>query len=360
MDKKEEKHKKILLTGGGTGGSVTPLLAIYESLKEKDEHEFLFVGTKEGIEKEMVNKTNIKYKWIHAGKFRRYFSVQNLIDAIKIIVGFFESLVLLMDEKPNVVISAGSFVSVPLVWGAWLFNIPVLIHQMDVRPGLANKLMAPCARKITTVFEESVSDYGNKAEWVGNPFQLKAKNGELKDIYQKFNLKDRLPVVLVIGGGTGAVGLNNLVYESLDELIKFCQVIHMTGRGKNNNKEKENYFSFDFLEQNKVYEIMKASDLIITRAGLSTLFEIAYFKKPAIIIPMPDSHQEDNAKYFSKKEAGLVLNEKKINKEEFVKKIKDVLKNLSLQKKLSENIGKIVKRGANERIVEIIKKLAYS
>ncbi len=347
--------KKILFSGGGTGGSVTPLLALAEDL-DKEKYEFLFVGTKDGIERDMVKKTNIRYRWIHSGKLRRYFSWQNFIDPFKIIIGFFESLALLTDEKPNLVISAGSFASVSIVWAAWLFNIPVIIHQMDIRPGLANKLMAGASKKITTVFEKSVADYGDKAEWVGNPIQLKIKNEELK-IKKNFGLKENTPIVLVIGGGTGAVSLNNLIYKNLDELTKFCQIVHLTGKGKNDHKEKENYFAFDFLEQDKVYETMYISDLIITRAGLSTLSEISYFKKPAIIVPMPGTHQEDNANYFLKKGASVVLHEEKVENKEFVKSIEDVLKDKEMQKKLSENIGEIIKRGANKRITEIIEKL---
>ena len=351
----DKKYKKILLTGGGTGGSVTPLLAIAENLG-RDDHEFLFVGTKNGVEKEMVKIANIKYKWIHAGKLRRYFSWDNFTDVIKIIVGFFESLTLLVDEKPDIIISAGSFASVPLVWGAWFFNIPILIHQMDIRPGLANRLMSPAAKKITTVFEKSVIDYGKKAEWTGNPVKKIEKIEE--DINKKFKLKKDLPVILIIGGGTGAVGLNNLVYGSLEELTKICQIVHSVGKGKiDENYKNENYHPFEYIEHDDLFKLLPIINLAVSRAGIGALIDIASFKKPIIIIPMPDSHQEDNADYFLEKGAAVVLDQNKIENKDFVKNIKNILEDKSLQEKLKTNIERIIKRGANERVIEIIETL---
>jgi UDP-N-acetylglucosamine--N-acetylmuramyl-(pentapeptide) pyrophosphoryl-undecaprenol N-acetylglucosamine transferase len=351
--------KKILLTGGGTGGSVTPLLAVAESLG-RDNYEFIFVGTRDGVERGMVKEADIRYKWIHAGKLRRYFSLQNFVDIIVILIGFFESLALLVDEKPKVMISAGSFVSVPLAWAAWFLNIPVLIHQMDIRPGLANRLMAPCARKITTVFEKSVDDYCKKAEWVGNPTQPSIVNlqGSDNEICKKFNLKQKLPIVLVVGGGTGAVGLNDLVYDSVSELVKFCQVVHSTGKGKIDRSCKcENYHAYEYIEHSDLLKLLPRASLVISRAGVGALMDIASSKRPAIIIPMPDSHQEDNANYFAKKEAGIVLDQEKVTKEEFITTVKDVVKSKEMQEKLSKNVEKVIKRRANDRILEIIKKL---
>jgi len=355
----KKEIKKMLFSGGGTGGSVAPLLALVNSLKKEGSYEFLFVGTKNGVEKEMVKSVGLKYKSITAGKLRRYFSLENFIDPFKILIGFFESLALLTDEKPDVIISAGSFVSVPLVWAGWLFNIPVLIHQQDARPGLANKLMAPCAKKITVTFKKSLADYGQKAAWVGNPIQLINNSRELSkgEILKKFNLKDDMSTVLITGGGTGAAAINNLVYESLDELVKFCQIVHLTGKNKTKDVKKENYQQIELLEQNKMYEIMRVSDLVITRAGLSTLTEISYFSIPAMIIPMPESHQEDNAEIFSKKEAALVLDQRELNKEKFVSSVKNILKDKVLKEKLSKNISGVIKKGASEEIIKIIKDL---
>jgi len=354
MDKKEIKRKKIILTGGGTGGSVTPLLALSESLKEAN-YNLLFIGTKNGIEREMVKNKNIRYKWINAGKLRRYFSWDNFKDAAKVIAGFFESLVILTDEKPDLIISAGSFVSVPLVWSAWLFNVPVIIHQMDIRPGLANKIMAPAAKKITTVFKKSIKDYGKKAEWTGNPIEF-SNNKETKDeIYNKFNLDINLPLIIVIGGGTGAVKLNSLLYNNLEQLVKKYQIIHITGIGKNDNKQNQiNYHQIEFIESKKLLLLIASSDLVVSRAGIGVLSELSYFKKPTIIIPMPNSHQEDNADYFLQKGAAIVLNQNSLTNDEFIKSIDSVFNDKALKERLVKNIGEITKNNAINRILEII------
>ncbi|MBU4014724.1 glycosyltransferase, partial [Patescibacteria group bacterium] len=170
----QKNIKKILLTGGGTGGSVAPLLAISDvgcRMSDVGKFKFTWIGTRNGVEKQMVQKENIKFISIASGKFRRYFSIKNFIDLFKIIFAFFQSLAILIKEKPALVMSAGSFVSVPVVWAAWLLRVPVLIHQQDVRHGLANKLMAPFANVITVTFEKSLADYGKKAVWTGNPAQ---------------------------------------------------------------------------------------------------------------------------------------------------------------------------------------------
>ena len=160
------KPYKILLTGGGTGGSVAPLLAIAESLTMQD---FLWLGTKSGPERKMVEEAGIKFKAISGGKLRRYFSFKNLGDIFKIKLGFFQSLFIMLKWRPNLVMSAGSFISVPVVYAAWLLRVPALIHQQDVKAGLANKLMAPFSKVITVAFEKSLADYGKKAIWIGNP-----------------------------------------------------------------------------------------------------------------------------------------------------------------------------------------------
>ena len=168
MSNSNQKKNKIMLTGGGTGGSVSPLLAVVDELKKQgDYYSFVWVGTKKGPEKFMVEREGIKFITIANGKLRRYFCLQNFIDPFKIIFGFFQSIKILNKERPKIVMSAGGFVSVPAVWAAGLLRIPVLIHQLDARPGLANKLMAPFASVVTTTFEKSVNDYGNKAEWIG-------------------------------------------------------------------------------------------------------------------------------------------------------------------------------------------------
>ena len=361
-----KKNIKILLTGGGTAGPVTPLLALVESIRNNPELnkniQFLWIGTEKGIEIEMVKNENLEFKSIKSGKLRRYFSFKNLVDPLYIIIGIIESFFIIKKWKPCIVVTAGGFVSVPVVWAAWLMRVPVLIHQQDARPGLANKLMAPFARVITVTFEKSLKDYGKKAVWTGNPARSSIMDYKLdrRVVLQKLGLHDRLPVTLVLGGGTGAEAVNNLVKESLDELTKFTQVIHICGKGKEIKTEIniKNYRQFDFLYIKGMAKVFMAAQIVLSRAGMGVLTELSYLRKPAILIPIPDSHQEENAQIFKDNEAALVLDQNKLDKEKFIKNIKNLLQSSELRSAYSKNISGILKRGANEKIINIIWKVA--
>ncbi|MCK5416001.1 undecaprenyldiphospho-muramoylpentapeptide beta-N-acetylglucosaminyltransferase [Candidatus Parcubacteria bacterium] len=363
-------NKTILLTGGGTGGSVVPVLAMVEIIKDSKleirNSKFFWIGTKFGPEKNMVERENIKFLSISSGKFRRYFSWQNFIDPFKILIGFFQSLIILIKNKPKVVISAGSFVSVPVVVAAWILRIPILIHQLDYRPGLANKLMAPFANVITVTFEKSLQDYSNKAIHIGafirdSLVDIKVSK---KFAQEKLGLQSKKLTILVLGGGTGSIVINNLVEECLDELSKFCQIIHITGQNKQTNetfqleeKYKE-YKSFEFLNTDGLIKVFKIADLVVSRAGMGILIELSGLKKPSIIIPMPDSHQEDNAKMLSDRNAGIVFNQKTLTNEKFIECIKKLINDDELRKKYGERIGEVIKKGDKEKIVKIIDKLS--
>jgi UDP-N-acetylglucosamine--N-acetylmuramyl-(pentapeptide) pyrophosphoryl-undecaprenol N-acetylglucosamine transferase len=366
--------KKILLTGGGTGGSVMPLLAIVDELTSGSDgtrYDFLWLGTKSGPEKEMIEKEDIRFIAIANGKLRRYFSWRNFIDPFLIKIGFWQAFFIMLKWRPDLVISAGSFVGVPVVWAAWVLRVPVLIHQQDVRPGLANKLMAPFARVITVTFEKSLEDYGQKAVWAGNPVRSKklsppqrdpARAGEVRSKnYEKFGLKENLPVVLVIGGGTGALAINELVGQSIEELTKFCQIIHITGKDKGIGYPRgysiPYYHTFEFLNAEQIAKAYAITDVVVSRCGMGTLTELSYLGKPAILIPIPDSHQEDNAKVFYQLKAAIVLDQNELTPENFVSNIKKLVYDSQLRNKLRNNIKQIIKPGANKEIAKIIKEL---
>lgn len=359
------KNKKIMLTGGGTAGSVSPLLALAEDLRpssldaevaaDKGVFEFVFIGTKNGIERQMVKETGIRYRSIMAGKFRRYFSWQNFLDIFKIKLAFWQALFLILQEKPVLILSAGSFVSVPVVWAGWILRVPILIHQQDVRPGLANKAMAPFAKIITVTFEKSLADYGSKAIWTGNPTRKSSIINNQSSAHGKFNLKESLPVVFIYGGGTGAEAINKLVEQGLDNLLGFCQVIHSTGKGKMIARRHENYHPYEFLNAEEMIAALNVAKVVVSRAGLGALTEIAAHAKPAIIIPMPNSHQEDNAAIVMEKNAAIVLNQEILNCDSFVADIKALLDNGSKREELSRNVKGLFKEGANEAIIKILK-----
>ncbi len=357
-----QKKYKIFFSGGGTGGSVAPLLAIFEELKNDANFEFFWVGTKDGVEKEMLANKNIKYFSIAAGKFRRYWSWQNFIDIAKIKIGFWQSLIILIKKRPSIIVSAGSFVSVPLVWAGWLLRVPSIIHQQDAQSGLANKLMAPLAKIITTTFEKSLNDYGKKARWIGNPIRKELIDNKVgrQEAYQKLGLMHDLPTLLVLGGGTGAMAINELIKNNLNELTKFCQIIHITGKDKSIiSTANSRYHSFEFLDTFGLIKVFTAADVVISRCGMNVLTELSYLGKSSILIPIPDSHQEANAKIFAQANAAIVLEQNKISNQDFVATIRDLINNRARRDELSVNIQKVIKKGANQELVKIIKELLH-
>ncbi len=361
------KKNKILFTGGGSGGPVTPLLAIVDALRsdEKFQGEFLWLGTKSGPERSMVEDIGIEFHSIASGKLRRYFSWRNFTDIFLIIKGFFQSVNVIRKLKPDLVISAGAFVSVPVVLAAWFFRVPVIIHQQDARAGLANKLMAPFAKVITVSFEKSLTDYGKKAKWIGNPIRqdFLAHKLSRREAKQKFGLRSDKPILVIMGGGTGAMAINKLVEESVRDLTRFCQIIHITGRGKVSSmndklmEEVPNYKYFEWMDKFGMIKAYTVADVIVSRCGMSSLTELSQIGLASILIPMPDSHQEENAAIFKNKDAAVVLNQKELNKNIFVQKIKELINNEELKINYRNKIKTVMKSGADIKMLKIINDL---
>jgi UDP-N-acetylglucosamine--N-acetylmuramyl-(pentapeptide) pyrophosphoryl-undecaprenol N-acetylglucosamine transferase len=357
---------RIIFTGGGTMGSVSPLLAIAEELEISSQtinYQFLWIGTKKGPERKIIEDYQITFKSIFAGKLRRYFDWRNFIDPIFILLGFIQSFFILLKFKPDIILSAGSFVSLPVIWAGWLLRIPCLIHQQDIRPGLTNKLAAPFAKRITVTFEKSLKDFPQgKTIWTGNPIRREIRNSKFEirnsEAQKKFNLEENLPTILVIGGGTGALGLNKIITKALPELTKFCQIIHLTG-GKNESEIStqelwiERYHPYNFLTDEMKHAYI-ASDLVICRAGIGTLSELAILGKPAILVPLPDSHQEENAKFFQENKAAIVISQKELSPEKLTETIREILNKQEKIQSLSKNIQKLNKPNAAEKIVKEI------
>lgn len=359
--------KKIMFSGGGTGGSVTPLLAVAEELMKDGPVDLIFVGSANGPEKDLVASFNdslapdtaqMVFVSLKGGKWRRYSSWRNFWDIFVVLAGFFRAFNVLRRFSPDLVVSAGSFLSVPLVWAAALKKIPVLIHQQDIRPGLANKLMAPFARTITVTFEKSLIDYGPKAALVGNPIKdLSGYAAKTAATKQKYSLNLNQPLVLIFGGSTGATAINELVFKEVKNLSASCQIVHLAGKGKladNRVPNIVNYHPLEFVDNEEALNLMVASDLVVSRAGLGVLTELSALAKPTILIPMPDSHQEDNAALFARQGAAVVLNQKKLTAEELTAAIKNILNDEKLRTRLGGQIAKMIKPGAAEKIAAII------
>jgi len=359
---------RILLAGSGTGGPVIPLLAVANKIKEQNpEAEFLFVGTKHGPEADFVKHAGFKFESVPAGKLRRYFSLKNFAAPFEVVAGFFRALRIIRDFKPDVVFGVGGYVCVPVFFAAFLRRKKIVIHQQDSRPTLTNKILAPFATKITVTFEWSLKDFysgsgilpfkKNKVVWTGNPFReellIRHSEARLKKIRADLGIVENLPVILVFGGATGAAGINNLLNAALPELVRFAYVIHGTGGAqKQPSFEHPRYFPKALITN--MPEVYAVSDIVVCRAGLSTITELSVLKKNAIVIPMLDSHQVDNALILKYSDAAIVLNQDYLTAPELISIIRKLLFDHELQMTLSQNIGKIMPHDATAKLAKII------
>lgn len=349
---------RIILSGGGSGGPVAPLLGLVETLKQTESTaECIWFGTATGPEQTMVAPYQLPFYVIAAGKYRRYFSIQNFIDSFRVIWGWGQSLRLLYKLKPDVVITVGAFGSVPTVWAASLLRIPCIVHQQDIIPGLANKLMANQATVITVTFEQSLSVFpAGKTQWIGNLVRPSVISGSAERARQTWQLEQNVPVVLIMGGGTGAVSLNQAVTDGLTELTNRCQIIHLTGAGKELPIEHSRYHGFPFLTD-QMADALTVADVIVARAGLSSLTEFAAVGKAVLLVPMPGSHQEANADYFARQNAVRLLPTAQLTGVALTEAVTTLLSNPSDLAQLRQNIRSSMKWGANEAMVEIIRRL---
>jgi UDP-N-acetylglucosamine--N-acetylmuramyl-(pentapeptide) pyrophosphoryl-undecaprenol N-acetylglucosamine transferase len=355
-----DKHIKIVLSGGGTGGTVTPLLAIAREFYRKyNNSSFLFIGTHSGPEKMLAEEVSkdlpLTFVPMLSGKWRRYFSWYNFTDFFNIGGAFFQAIYLLKKEKPDLVISVGAFVSVPLVWAAKFLHIPVLIHQQDLRPGLANRLMAGAASVITVTFSNSLKVYGTKAILTGNPYSLPSLPRK-EVIFKKYNLDLVKPLTLIFGGGTGSISINEAVKNNLSELLEVTQIIHVSGTGKLIDESRSGYFCTEFLNHLDLISVMAVSDIIVARPGLGTLTELSALKKASILVPMPNSHQEDNAQACADTGAAIYIEQKDLENK-LVRVVSDLLNSSDKRLVLETKMASIIKSGAADAIVDISYKL---
>lgn len=351
---------KIILSGGGTLGPVTPLLAIATTYKKHDNMvEFLWIGTKYGPEKILVSDADMRFISIYSGKFRRYFSFKNVIDIFRICIGFFESYTILKKEKPNLLISAGGFVSVPLHFAAFILKIPTWIHQQDIVPGLANRLMAKTATKITVSLLESLKYFdAKKSILLGNPCRdLKVQNN--KTACESFDIHNDSPVILAMGGGTGSVKLNTLILEAVPFLPKNYNIIHLIGVGNSDDEFKKikkifpNYHFYNFLKE-EMFNAYSCADIVVSRAGFGALTELAKLHKPIILLPIANNQQEYNAKLLAKAGSAVVMNEITDTGIILSEKIKEMINNKQKSSLMGDNLNRVLKVASFEKIIKVI------
>ncbi|MDD5110701.1 MAG: undecaprenyldiphospho-muramoylpentapeptide beta-N-acetylglucosaminyltransferase [Patescibacteria group bacterium] len=351
---------KIVFAGGGTMGSVSPLLAIRSALSQQGvKVEGLWLGTAEGPERAAVERQGIAFQALKAGKLRRYFDWRTLTLPFTLSRSALKARKILQRFSPDVVVTAGSYVAVPVVVAAWSLRIPSLLHQQDVVPSLTNRLLAPFSSAITVTFTQSLKHFPKRKTLItGNPVRPDLKLAERSSAYAQYRFSDQVPTILVLGGGTGAAALNRLVWDGLDRLVSFCQVIHLTGRGKMAViPEHSRYRAFEFVDTDMAYAYAVA-DLAVTRAGMGALSELAALGKPAIVIPIPNSHQEANALAFAKNNAAILLPQHGLAVTDFVEQIRKTLEDRALLNNLSRNIGQLLPENAVRALTDVVRRFA--
>ena len=280
--------KKIVLTGGGTLGHVTPHLALIPHLQAAG-YEIHYVGTENGMEApKMRSVPGVIYHAVKSGKLRRYHSWQNFTDPFRVIAGAFQSARLMGRIRPDVVFSKGGFVAVPVVFGAWLHRIPVLCHESDLTPGLANKLCRPFAKRFATTFPECAEALGSKAEMTGTPLRPELFQGNREKGLELFGLKGEKPVLLMMGGSSGAQSVNKALRDALPLLQDSFEVAHVCGSG---NLEPAlegipGYGQREFLDA-ELPDALAAADLVLSRAGANALGEFQHLGRPMLLVPYP-------------------------------------------------------------------------
>ena len=317
--------KRIVLTGGGTAGHVMPNLALVPELQRQG-WEISYIGSHNGIEKELLAQTGIPYYGIATGKFRRYFSLQNFTDPFRVIRGLFDAAAILRKLRPDVVFSKGGFVSVPVTIGAWLNRIPVILHESDLTPGLANKLSLPFATTICATFPESLKHLpAKKGILTGNPIRSELLNGSREVGLAFCGFSAQRPVLAVMGGSLGSKVLNRMLRAILPQLLQDYQVVHICGKGNvEPDLEQPGYRQFEFIGA-ELPQVLAAADFCLSRAGANFIFELLALKKPTLLIPLSRAASRGdqilNARSFEKQGFSMVLEEEELTESLLLERI---------------------------------------
>lgn len=344
MNLKIKDQIKIVLTGGGTAGHVMPHIALLPFYKSS-EIQVYYVGSKMGIEKKIIPE-EIPFFSIQTGKLRRYIDFKNLTDLFRILIGFFQCIGFLLKIKPQLIFSKGGFVSVPVVWAGALLRIPIILHESDLSPGLANKLSLPFASRVFISFADTnkfIKKGGAKIVHVGIPIRDSILQGRKEIAYTQLNLHDKSPILLVMGGSLGAQSLNHLFDVNIEELSKKYQIIHIRGKNQLNPSlsNLSHYHQFEYVSE-ELPHFYSAAHLFVGRAGANTLFELLALKLPSLLVPLSKAasrgDQLENAKIFEQNQWSKVWwPEESRFPENFPLRIKETLEAQNfLQKSLNQ------------------------
>lgn len=358
---------KIVLTGGGSGGHLMPLIAVARKIKEKlPETEFVFIGPKGELEDGIIGREGIPIRNVLSGKFRRYLSFQNLVDCFKIPAGIVQSMLILLKEMPDAIFSKGGYASLPVVLVGWIYRIPIMIHESDAVPGMANGVLSKFADRVAVSYPEAEKEFPEaQVVLTGNPLREDINKGDAQKAREKFGLSGSKKIIYITGGSQGAQAINDKILDILPELLKKYQIIHHTGAANFDNVRhrageagikvgREGYVAAPFFGD-ELKDIYAACDLVISRASANTISEIGANRKPSILIPLPNAandHQRMNAYALAKNGACIVLEESNLGKNLLLSRIDEIMESQELQDKLAQGISSFYHPDASEKIAQ--------
>lgn len=352
------KKKKIVMTGGGTAGHVTPNIAMMPALKEAG-YEITYIGSYNGMERELIEAQKIPYIGISSGKLRRYFDWKNFTDPFKVLKGYGQAVSTLKKLKPDVVFSKGGFVSVPVVLAAKHCHIPAIIHESDITPGLANRIAIRGAKKVCCNFPETMKYLPeDKAVLTGSPIRRELFSGDPEAARKLCRFPDHnKPVLLIIGGSSGSKAINEAVRKILPELLEEFYIIHLCGKGNLDNQLNGliGYVQFEYAST-ELTDMFALADMAVSRAGANSICELLALRKPNILIPLSAAASRGdqilNAKSFAKQGFSYVLEEENVTDQSLLTAIHEVYQNRDKYKNAMSESGQMDSIGAILKIIE--------
>ena len=353
--------KKIIMTGGGTAGHITPNIALIPILQRMG-YEVHYIGAKDSMEERLITPLGIPFYTVSVGKLRRYFDLKNFSDPFRVIKGVFEARKIIAKVKPDVVFAKGGFVSVPVVSGASLCGVPAVLHESDRTPGLANKLCIPLCKKICTAFPQTAEHLGEKAVYTGLPVRESLLQGDRAKGLAMCNFEDGKPVVMIMGGSQGAQAINDTLRESLDVLLETFQFIHLCGKGNLDAslEGKKGYFQLEYANE-QLPDLFAITDLVLSRGGATALFEFAALNLPVLAVPLPKGasrgDQIDNAIDFKARGFLEHLPQEEMTKETLCAALNALYENRATY---IEALQQADMAGASARVIEQIERAAAS
>ncbi|MBI4256661.1 UDP-N-acetylglucosamine--N-acetylmuramyl-(pentapeptide) pyrophosphoryl-undecaprenol N-acetylglucosamine transferase [Candidatus Uhrbacteria bacterium] len=343
---------KILFTGGGTMGPVTPLLAVWEAWRASDASvTAIWVGTSKGPERSVVESQGISFLTLPVARFPRYPSVEWLTAPVKLLYAFCKAMNILRSQKPDLVASAGGYTAVPIIYAAKLLGVNVWVHHQDVELTRTTKLTVPFADLVTVAWERNQNDLGDRVKVVGNPVRPSFLKGSCQRAYASFGMNRNKPTVLVVGGGTGSAWINEAIDTIADALTKQANVIHLTGRNKSIQPRHPDHHVREFLDE-QMADALAVADVVVCRAGLATITELAALSKASIMIPLPNSPQRANADMIA--DACVVLDQRHTTPEQLLQEVIALLEDDQRRRELGAKMHGKLRTNIADELVEML------